>query len=176
MVIPQRQSVKVLFFNSKNQLLLMHVDDPKTRSADGRYHGSFWAPIGGGIKGQETARDAARREVFEETGIVLKEKELGPIVWKGEFDLILDGKMTHIKQIYLVAFTKQEKTSLANLTKAEKKVVQKLSWFSLKEIRESTEVIFPVVLSEYLPDILAGRYPKEPIELDLNRQPNSERR
>jgi 8-oxo-dGTP pyrophosphatase MutT (NUDIX family) len=171
MEIPQRQSVKVLLLNPKNQLLLMHVDDPKTRSSDGKYHGSFWAPIGGGIKFPETAQQAAVREVFEETGIQLKDRELGPMVWYGEFDLILDAKMTHIKQFYFVARTKQTETSLSNLTQSEKKTVKKLHWFSLKELQESDEVFFPVVLLDFLPDILAGKYPKEPLELDLTLQP-----
>lgn len=35
-----------------------------------------WAVIGGGVKADETLTEGARREVFEETGLVLKEEQL----------------------------------------------------------------------------------------------------
>ena len=168
----QRESVKVLLFNTKKQLLLIHTDDPKTQSSNGQYHGSFWSPIGGGVELNETLREAAHREVFEETGITLKESELGSMVWFGEFDLILHGVLTHIKQTYFVAKTDQSTTSLSHLMPEEKAVVQKLAWFSLEEIQNSREVIFPVVLPEYLPDILAERYPNPILKLDLAKQPS----
>ena len=172
MSIPVRKSVKVLLLNENKEMLLMCVDDPKTTNVDGKYHGRFWFPVGGAIEEGESILEAATREIYEETGISKEEIELGPIVWHGEFDLILDGTLTRLNQVFLVAKTKKEDVSFANLTPGEQKTAQKLKWFSLDMIRNCDEVIYPIVLLEYLPDVMLGKYPKSPIEIDLAKQPS----
>ncbi len=116
-------------------------------------------------------QEAALREIFEETGIRREEVELGPVVWFGEFDLMLAGIPTHIKQTFIVAKTTKKDISLDHLTPEEQTVIEKIAWFSFEEIKKSTEVIFPIMLPEYLPDILAGNYPEQPLEIDLAKQP-----
>ena len=49
--------------------------------------------------------------------------------------------------------------------------VKKVDWFSLEKIKNCKEVIFPVLLPKYLPDIMAEKYPSEPTEIDLGKQP-----
>jgi 8-oxo-dGTP pyrophosphatase MutT (NUDIX family) len=172
MVIPIRQSVKVILINSNNEILLMCADDSSTTNTDGKYHGRFWFVIGGEINIDETIEQAAIREVFEETGITSDAMQLGPIVWFGEFDLILNGIKTHLKQTFIVATTEQNKVTVDNLTKEEKQIVKSVEWFSFDKILSTKEVIYPVVLKDYLPDILSGNYPEDPIEIDLAKQPS----
>ncbi len=171
MSLPVRNSVNILILNDKNELLLMCADDPKTTSVDGTYHGRFWFTIGGKIEEGESMQEAALRELREETGITPDQVELGPVVWFGEFDLVLAGTPTHIKQTFIVAKTKQKNISLENLTQEEKAVIKKIAWFSLDDIKNSTEVIYPIVLPQYLPDIISGNYPEQPLEIDLGKQP-----
>jgi len=149
----------------------MCADDPKTTTIEGKYHGQYWFPIGGEIEVNESIQEAAIREIYEETGIVNEEIELGPIVWFGEFDLILNSVPTRLKQRFIVAKTKQNSVSLTNLTQSEQAIVKKLAWFSLEKIKNSEEIIYPVVLAEYFPDIISGKYPKIPLEIDLAKQP-----
>ena len=85
--------------------------------------------------------------------------------------LVLAGKKTRVKERFIVARTKKKKISLENLSKWEKKVVQKIKWFSLEEIKNCLDVIFPVLLEKYLLDIILGHYPKKPIKIDLGKQP-----
>ena len=172
MSLLSRNGVKVLLLNNKSELLLMCMDDSKTTNLAGKYHGRFWFPIGGKIESHESIQEAAIREIYEETGISKNDIELGPIVWFGEFDLILSGTPTHIKEKFFVAKTKQNRISLSNLTSSEKAVVKKIAWFSLEKIKNSTEIIFPVLLSQYLPDIISGKYPEKPIKIDLEKQPD----
>lgn len=148
----------------------MCTDDPKTKSIKGEYEGHFWQLIGGQIEGNETVLEAAVREVFEETGIRKENIKFGPLVWFGEVDLVLHGTPTHIKQQFIVARTKQKTHTLSNLTPSETKVVKHLEWFSFDRIANSAEIIYPVLIVNYLPDILAGRYPKEPFEINLAAQ------
>ncbi len=171
MTLPIRNSVKIILLNDKQELLLICADDPKVTDLDGKYHGRFWFTIGGEIEKGESIKEAALREVFEETGIKSDEIELGPIIWYGEFDLILKERLTHLKQTFLVAKTKQKEVSLTNLDEWEQKAIKKLAWFSFDDIKNSKEVIYPVVLEQHLPQILLGKYPKSPIEIDLAKQP-----
>ena len=170
-----RKSVKVILLNHKNELLLLHVEDPSTTEIDGTYHGSFWHMIGGEMEGNETVEETALRELYEETGIKSAEVELGPVVWYGEFDLIVLGKLRRVKQRFIVGRTQITKISLANLTEAERAITKKATWFSLEEIKASKEIIYPVLLPEYLPEILEGDYPGEPIEIDCGKQLTKER-
>ena len=170
--VPVRKSVKVLLLNEENQLLLMHIDDPKTTTIKGKYHGSFWNPLGGAIEKNESLREAAIREVWEESSIILSKNNFGPIVWYGEVDLILNGTPTKIQQTFIVAKTLLKKFSLKNLTSSEKNVVKKLKWFSLKDLYNCEEVIYPVVLIDHIAEIFSEKLPSQPIKIDLNKQPD----
>jgi 8-oxo-dGTP diphosphatase len=64
--VPQR--VRVICFDPGGAVLLMKWRDP----VDGRI---FWEPPGGGIEPGETSRQAAARELHEETSLVV---DLGP--------------------------------------------------------------------------------------------------
>jgi 8-oxo-dGTP pyrophosphatase MutT (NUDIX family) len=168
---PARNAVKVVLLNDANELLLMCMDDPTIRSMGDEYGGPFWTLIGGAIEPHESVRDAAEREILEETGLTTIDVEIGPLIWFGEMDLVLYDEPTHIRQEFLVGRTRNRNTSLAHLVGHEKNVVRKIQWFSLDQIIDSGEVIYPVCLPEYLPDVLAGRYPAEPFEIDLAAQP-----
>ncbi len=162
-----RHSIKIILLNETDDLLLMCIDDPQTKGVGEDYKGPFWCMIGGEIEAGESVLQAATRELFEETGIAAKDVNFGPIVWFGECDLILSGTPTHITQQFIVARTKAKTLSLANLTPGEAKVVKQLAHFSLHDIVNSDEIIYPVLLPAYLPNIIAGKYPAEPIEINL---------
>ncbi len=170
MTYPVRNAVKVVLLNDADELLLMCMDDPTITSIGEESSGPFWTLIGGEIEPNEAIRDAAEREVFEETGLGKGDIEFGPIVWFGELDLMLYGRPMHIRQEFIVARTKHRNISLDNLTRYEKEVVKKVSWFSLDRIMNGGEIVHPVVLPKYLPDIIAGRYPDKPLEIDLTTE------
>ena len=172
MPLMNRNSIKALLLNEDHELLLMCAEDPKTTTLDGKGHNHFWSLIGGEIESGESIQEAILREIHEETGITSNKIKLGSVVWFGKFDLILFGKPTHVKQSFVVAKTTQRNFSLANLTKEEQPIIKKLKWFSLKEIKECPDVIYPVLLPKYLPDVISGKYPKEPLEIDLGKQPD----
>jgi 8-oxo-dGTP pyrophosphatase MutT (NUDIX family) len=170
--LPIHNSVRIILINADNKILLMCADDPKTTSKDGTYHGRFWFPIGGEIEPGEEFMDAAIRELKEETGLEQQDVVFGPKVWFGEFEMVLSGKMTKLKQQFIVAHTKNSETTLQHLTDEERQVIERTAWFSLEEILNSDEVVYPVVLPEYLSDILSENYPEEPIWIDLAKKPN----
>ena len=171
MTLPISNAVRVLLLNDDNQMLLISVQNPNVTTIDGNGYRRFWVTVGGEIEGGESIQEAALREIHEETGLIKDVIELGPIVWTGQIDLVLNGKPTRQKEIFIVAKTKQRKVCLANITEFEKTFVDGLDWFSFEHIKKSNEIIFPVVMPEYLPDIISGKYPEQPIEIDLAKQP-----
>ena len=171
MTLRVRKSVKVLLLNEENELLLVCADDPKTTAVDKTYYGRFWYCVGGQMHPGESFEQAAVREIYEETGISQEDIVFGPIVWNGEFDMVLSGTLMHMDQTFLVAKTKKIQVSLTAPDEWEKQSIKKFAWFSLEKIQKSQEVIYPVVLSEYLPELLAGHYPKEPLKITLAKKP-----
>lgn len=170
-----RNSIKIILLNSKSELLLLSTDDRSIKTSDGKYNGKFWQLVGGKIEDNETPLQAAKRELFEETGLQEKDVTFGDVVWKGELDLNLKGIMTHINQCFIYAKTNKETVTLKNLTNEEKPVIKALEWLSLEEIKNSTDIIYPIVLPDYLPDIIAGKFPKETLYIDLAKQPNKDK-
>ena len=167
MSFPIRNSVRVLLINDKKEILLICAEDYKTTTIDGKYRGRYWYTIGGKIESNESVQEAAIREIYEETGIIKEELELGPIVWFGEYDLILSSIKTHNKQQFMVVKTPRNNVTLDYLTPEEKVVIKDISWFSLEKIKNSSEIIYPIVLPDYLGDILDEKYPEKPFEIDL---------
>lgn len=164
-------SIRIILINKKNEVLLMHAKDPSTTRVDGKYNGDFWFLIGGEQEKGETIEQTAIRELYEETGLKESDFELGQVVWKGEFDLVLSGVKKRMKQKFIVAKTNKNRISLAHLTETEKKVIKEVKWFSLGDIKECKEIIYPILLSKYLPDILKGNFPKDLIDIDPGKNP-----
>ncbi len=165
-----RNSAKIVLLNDKNELLLIGTDDRNIKDINGNYKGRFWQLIGGKIEEEETLKNALKRELFEETALTAEDVEFGPIIWQGELDLIMHGELTRIKQKFILARLKGDGVvNLTHLTQEEKETVTELKWFSLKEIQESKEIIYPGLLPTYLKEILNGHIPNEPIEIDLAR-------
>jgi 8-oxo-dGTP pyrophosphatase MutT (NUDIX family) len=163
----ERNSIRIILINDKQEILLMCIEDKKTTSVAGVYNGPFWVLIGGGKVPGEDIKEAAFRELYEETGLSKEDVELGPIVWLSEVHMVLAGRPSHIKDSYIVAKLKNNIRGISeeNFTDWEKEVVRKMEWFSIDEIRKITAPVYPEGLASCLPDILQGQYPEEPVLL-----------
>lgn len=165
-----RNSIKSVLLNEKNELLLVHTDDKNIKNKNGKYNGGFWQMIGGKIEDGEDYISAIKREIFEETSITEDKLEIGPVVFKGKMVLNLNGELNEIRQSFAVVRTSASTVSLENLTEDEKPVAKRLKWFSYDEIKNCDEIIYPVVLPDYLKDIIEKKYPSGVLEIDIAKQ------
>ena len=86
-----RRTIRILLLNAKQELLLMRVVDPTTTALDKKSRGAFWCTIGGKIEANENIENAMYRELFEETGLLPQDVEVGPTVWYGTHRMIISG-------------------------------------------------------------------------------------
>jgi 8-oxo-dGTP pyrophosphatase MutT (NUDIX family) len=166
-----RNTVRILLLNEQQQLLLMRVVDPTTTNLDKTPRDAFWCTVGGKIEPNENINEALSRELFEETGLLLQDVEIGPTVWFGRHKMILSGKEVELDEKFVVVKTNSAKVSMQNFTENEKSVVTHLEWLTIDQILGHKELIYPAILKTHLTDIINGKYPPTPIFVDLNLQP-----
>lgn len=110
-------------------LLVRHHDS-------GKY--DFWAPPGGGVEDNEELAEAAKRETFEETGIVIEVKTLAYI------DELIDESGRMVKFWFLAEYVSGDLDTTANPATNEKTV--DAGWFSQSGLPGGH--VFPEVLRD----------------------------
>lgn len=90
--------------NSVECWVLRHGGEPEVLllqvPARPEEHEAFWQPITGGIEDGETAREAGRRELYEETGLQLSLDEL--VQAADGFEVVISAELIIRKSIYTV--------------------------------------------------------------------------
>lgn len=112
---------------------------------------AYWLLPGGGLLEGETFEAAAVREVEEETGIELR--ELGACIGAHEARLIRDGVPMVQHERYFVARI----STFGTLRNRTDEPIRQWRWWSLIELRSSSEVFSPEGLAELIEPVLAGR-------------------
>lgn len=157
----ERITVRVLLLDPEGRILLMKGRLPSRRDEPGA-----WFTVGGGAEPDETLEDCALREIAEETGFA--EVELGPVVWRREgLGALVTGEAVVFKETYIVARCPAAEPVRDGWEDYEHDLVDDLRWWTLEELRACAEPIYPERFLELLPDVLAGAYPDEPLEITV---------
>ena len=141
----ERRAVRAVVLDAVSRLLLMRFTFP-----DGR---ELWATPGGGVDDDESDADALRRELAEELGVA--NAVIGPRLWTRAHTFEWDGRVRYQREtIFLVRVGADEVALDVDLT-AEG--VTATRWWTLAELRATTEHLVPAALPGALAEILAGR-------------------
>lgn len=133
---------------------------------------SFWCTIGGGIEPNETPEQAALREAKEEIGYGQTSLELGPTIWQGEHQLERNGVLTLLQEQFILARTRRQKLCTEDMTEEEKTVVKAFRWWSLSELKSSSEFIVPPSMVRHLEALLTDQIPSQVLAIALGDDPD----
>jgi 8-oxo-dGTP pyrophosphatase MutT (NUDIX family) len=141
----RRLSARLLILNDAGRLLLFRFVH-KTGALAGQ---DFWATPGGGVEDGETMKQAAVRELAEETG--LQRGSVGPEVARREVAFQLpDGEHVVSDERYFLVRVTDDTLSRANWTAFEREVMVDHRWWSRDELLRTEATVWPENLSEML--------------------------
>ena len=151
--IPYRRAARVILLDEADRLLLVRghdVDQPER---------TWWFTVGGGIDAGETPRQAAVRELREETGITVPADELmGPVYTRQAlFDFFAQWCrqdeelfLARVHSAVLPPLSREEWTDV------EAQVLDELRWWPLDQLAAVDVEVFPAGLPDLVRPLLAG--------------------
>jgi 8-oxo-dGTP pyrophosphatase MutT (NUDIX family) len=153
-----RVGARVLLIDPQDRVLLIHACDPHDRGHD------WWELPGGGLDEGEEPVDAARREVAEETGIVLP--SLGRKLWIRESRFHYKGRDHHrIDHVFLGRISDTAPKVALQPTENEKAGLIERRWWSAAELVQTTAKLLPASLPRLVEDLLTGTLSTTPLNL-----------
>jgi 8-oxo-dGTP diphosphatase len=136
--VRQRPSSRLLVIDPLQRVLLFRFTH--TNGALGGQ--TYWATPGGGVEAEETFEDAAIRELWEETGIVIDDP--GPQIAQRKFELQLPGgEFVHADERYFRIQVSDNVLSTDAWTANEIECMTDYKWWSLQELATSSEIVWP---------------------------------
>ena len=145
----ERTTARVLLFDREDRILLMKGRLPSDPGAPGA-----WFTLGGGVEPGESLRQAAMREVFEETG--LTDVEIGSVVREGEqIHHDRKGRPIRVKESFMVARCDGGVPSRAGWQALEHEFVDDIRWWAAADLAACAEPMFPADLPMLIGRMLA---------------------
>jgi 8-oxo-dGTP pyrophosphatase MutT (NUDIX family) len=140
--LPIRRAARVVVLDPDDRVLLMRYDDAPP-------NGRHWSTPGGGLESGEDHPTAALRELIEETGWV-DVRLLGEI-GSGDVTMEYDGQLVQQRERLYLARTDVARRPVVDV--AAMHIIDRIAawrWWTLGELRTTTEVVWPTGLAELI--------------------------
>ena len=149
-----RVGARVLLINSDDEVLLIHARDPDV--PDHRW----WELPGGGQDPGEKLEDTARREIAEETGLVLD--EIGRKLWIRESRFTYRGRQHHrLDHVYLARIDRTTPRTATRHSANERTGLIERRWWPVEQLQLCRDKLLPDVLPALLRQVLTNQFPDE---------------
>lgn len=161
-LLPKRPTARLFVFDPENRLLLIRYRTTPPVAPPYVDVPSIWFTPGGGLEPGETAREAAARELMEETGLDLP---IGPEVAFREEDVTFFIKKVCVVERYFVVRTKDSHVDTGFLADSEDDDVVEVGWFTIDQLHALQQHVEPTALVALAARLAAGDVPAAPVNL-----------
>ena len=135
-----RPAARILLLDPHGRVLLFRFT-PSDRPP-------FWCTPGGAVDPGESYVQAARRELREETGLIL---DCGPELFQRHVEFItIEGVPVSADERYFLVRTDAAEIDTGGHTALEQRVMTRWQWFSRDDLAAHDEPYFPEDLAEIL--------------------------
>jgi ADP-ribose pyrophosphatase YjhB (NUDIX family) len=134
-----RPTARVLLIDESQRVLMFrHEGAFRIEETEGT---SLWAPPGGGLEVDESYKDAAVREIREETG--LEVPGVGPCVWTRQVIFTWADKQYDSRERFYVCRVANFGIDTSGQEEQERREMTDHRWRAIEEIRASDEIFVP---------------------------------
>ena len=148
-----RASARILLVDDRDRVLLFRGGNPPPNDAE-----QWWFTPGGGVEQGEKLREAAVRELAEETGIRCAEEDLTGPVWLRRVTFSFDGRWYLGEEWFFLLHTTAKAIDTSGFTQLENDTVTGHRWWTTEELADSDELIYPALLGPLLDDLLSTQW------------------
>lgn len=173
--IPERDAARVVLFDPAGRIGLVRGHD------SGDTNHAWWFTVGGGRHGTESAREAAVRELAEETDLrISPDRLIGPVLKRSAIFRFVNATCRQREEFFVVHLTESEAEcfgiSDTGLTDLERDVLDEMKWWDLADLQAHEEAgysVYPRGLSDYARGWLAGWDGSVPTVSEVSGEPET---
>lgn len=152
-----RRGARILVVDEFDQLLLIRGFDPTLDEAP------WWFTPGGGVDEGETHLQGAYRELWEETG--LRDVELQGPVWYRSIDFTFMNRRFLQDEVFYFVRVPHFEPVTDGWTDLERETMLTFKWWTLDELLNPPELVYPLALGDELKRLLTHGLPDEPYDI-----------
>ncbi|HEJ9438703.1 TPA: NUDIX domain-containing protein [Proteus mirabilis] len=136
-----RPASRLIILSPESHILLFKFSH-KNDALKGK---TYWATPGGGLEYNESFEQAALRELFEEMSLI--RKTAGPQITSRTFPMMLpSGENVLAEERFFIINADKSDIDFSGWSNNEKEIIRDHYWWTLEELRQTNEIIFPLDL------------------------------